>query len=220
MRALLIPCLLVSLVASCAATQHTHPKDATIEALQAEVEKERQLLRETRAELQTLVGQLEPLLQMVALLKVDPLNVAPNPFEEAGSATSDASDTGTSEDADAFAARLEAGVEKLSEKRYRLSRNLLDELLANPTLLSRSARLVPSYKDGKAQGFKLFAIRPSSILASLGFKNGDTLARINGHELSSPDKALEVYTKIRDANKIECDLVRRGKPLVHTILIK
>jgi len=31
---------------------------------------------------------------------------------------------------------------------------------------------------------------------------------------TSADKALEVYTKLRDTTSIEIDLIRRGKPVV------
>ena len=47
-------------------------------------------------------------------------------------------------------------------------------------------------KNGKPDGLKLYAIRPSSVFARLNFANGDTVHAINGHELTSADKALEV----------------------------
>lgn len=218
MRLLLVHALLLTLLSSCAATQHTHPKDPTAEALQAEVEKERQLLRETRAELQTLVGQLQPLLHMVALLKLDPAQLPAASTHGAGSETEPTGAADTA--AEALASRLAAGVKKLSETRYRMSKSLLDELAGNPAVLSRGARLVPSVKNGQPNGFKLYAIRPTSILATLGFMNGDTLTRINGHDLSSPEKALEVYSELRKATMIKIEIVRRGKPRVHHIEIK
>ena len=50
-------------------------------------------------------------------------------------------------------------------------------------------------------------------LSIIGLQNGDTLLRINGHDVSSPDKALEAYTTIRGASSITLDIERRGKPL-------
>ena len=43
--------------------------------------------------------------------------------------------------------------------------------------------------------------------------NGDTLQSINGFELTSADKALEVYTKLREATSLEVNVTRRGKPV-------
>ncbi|HEX7704779.1 MAG TPA: hypothetical protein VF403_28760, partial [Kofleriaceae bacterium] len=66
-------------------------------------------------------------------------------------------------------------------------------------------------KDGKPDGFKLYAIRPSSVYAKLGLQNGDTLQSINGFDLTSADKALEVYTKLREATSLQVSVTRRGK---------
>ena len=57
-------------------------------------------------------------------------------------------------------------------------------------------------------------------VAALGFANGDTIQRINGLALTSADRALEVYTKLRDAPRLEFELVRRGRPVTLTIEIR
>ena len=48
---------------------------------------------------------------------------------------------------------------------------------------------------------------------SVESKDGDTLIRINGFDVSTADKALEVYTTLRDARSIELELVRHGTPV-------
>ncbi len=68
--------------------------------------------------------------------------------------------------------------------------------------VAKGARVVPAVKNGKPDGFKLYAIRPSSVYAKLGLQNGDTLQSINGFDLTSADKALEVYTKLREATSL------------------
>mgnify|MGYP001382018024 CR=1 FL=1 len=60
-------------------------------------------------------------------------------------------------------------------------------------------------------GFKLFSIKPGSIYSKLGMKNGDVIQKINGYEMNSPDKALEIYQKLRDASSVNIDLLRRGQ---------
>ncbi len=65
-----------------------------------------------------------------------------------------------------------------------MTRALLDKIIANPMAAASSVRTVPAVKDGKPAGFKLYAIRPGSLFARLGFLNGDTLVSINGFDLS------------------------------------
>ena len=39
------------------------------------------------------------------------------------------------------------------------------------------------------------------------------IRRINGYEMNTPDKALEIYQKLRDASRIEIEIERRGDVL-------
>jgi type II secretory pathway component PulC len=104
-------------------------------------------------------------------------------------------------------------IEKLDDTHYKLPRATVDALLANPMQMSGGARVVPSLRNGQPDGFKLYAIRPSSVYAKLGFANGDTIHAVNGHTLDAPDKALEVYTKLRGATSLTFELSRRGQPV-------
>lgn len=108
---------------------------------------------------------------------------------------------------------LTKGIHKISDTHFRLDAGVIDRMLDNTTQLATGARLIPSMKDGKPDGFKLFAIRPGSPYALLGMQNGDILKTINGYSLDSPDKALEAYAKLRSAPHYTVVLERRGAPL-------
>jgi general secretion pathway protein C len=60
---------------------------------------------------------------------------------------------------------------------------------------------------------KLYGIRRSSLLGKLGLQNGDMMRTINGFDMSSPDSALEAYTKLRSAGNLSIATVRRGAPV-------
>jgi general secretion pathway protein C len=92
-----------------------------------------------------------------------------------------------------------------------VERQLVEKMLQNTALLASAARFVPSIKDGKPNGFKLYAIRPNSIFGKIGLQNGDTVKAINGMDMGTPDKALEVYTKLRYASHLSVAVERRGE---------
>ncbi len=92
-----------------------------------------------------------------------------------------------------------------------VDRSLVEKLLANTTMLATAARFVPSIKDGKPNGFKLYAIRPQSIFGRIGLQNGDTIKAINGSEMTTPDAALGLYTKLRNASHLSVQVERRGE---------
>lgn len=112
------------------------------------------------------------------------------------------------------------GIKKIDDTHYDVDKALIEKVLLNPMAFAKGARVVPSMKNGKPDGFKLYAIRPNSAFAKLGLANGDTLQSINGFELTSADKALEVYTKLREATSLEVDVTRRGKPMSLNYSIK
>jgi S1-C subfamily serine protease len=114
---------------------------------------------------------------------------------------------------------LLATIEKIDDTHYTVPRATVDALLANPLGFIKGARVVPSMRNGQADGFKLYAIRPSSPFAKLGLQNGDTIHAINDFRLDSADQALEVYTNVRDATEVTFDLTRRGKPVSLTLRI-
>lgn len=113
-----------------------------------------------------------------------------------------------------------AGIVKIDDLSYEVPTSVRDAILANPMAFAKGARVVPAMKNGTPDGFKLYAIRPTSLFAAIGLQNGDTLQAINGFPLTSADAALELYTKLRDALALELEVVRRGKPVQIRIRLK
>jgi general secretion pathway protein C len=102
------------------------------------------------------------------------------------------------------------GVTKLSPTDYKVERAEVDRALSNLNEVATQARMVPSLKNGKPNGFKVFSIKPGSIYSKIGLQNGDVIQKINGYDLNSPDRALEIYTKLRDATTLSIELQRGG----------
>jgi general secretion pathway protein C len=75
-------------------------------------------------------------------------------------------------------------------------------------------------KDGKPNGFKLYAIRPGSIFARLGLQNADLIKTINGLEISTPDKALEAYARLRNSPELSLALERHGQDVTLNVQIR
>ncbi|HSN92801.1 MAG TPA: type II secretion system protein GspC [Anaeromyxobacteraceae bacterium] len=103
------------------------------------------------------------------------------------------------------------GVTKVGDNAYQVARSTIDQALTNMNSLATQARIVPSFKNGVANGFKLFSIQPGSLYASIGIENGDVIQRINGYEINSPDKALEMYQRLRESSHVTIELERAGQ---------
>ena len=99
-------------------------------------------------------------------------------------------------------------VKKIGNNQYVIQRADLMKLTGNLNSLARQARIIPARKES---GFKIFSIKRNSLYSKIGVVNGDIIKSINGIELSSPDKALEAYSRLQSASKISIDIKRRGQ---------
>ena len=112
------------------------------------------------------------------------------------------------------------GIRATSDNEYEVPRAEIDKTLSNLNDVAMQARIVPAFQDGQAKGFKLFSIRPDSIYTKIGIQNGDVIRRINGFDLNSPEKALEVYSKLKEANRIDIEVERNGSVLRKTYNVR
>jgi general secretion pathway protein C len=101
----------------------------------------------------------------------------------------------------------------LGDGQVRVERSLVDSTLRDPRSLIGAVRVFPEMKDGVTIGLRLSGIRPSSLLAQLGLKNGDRLESINGFSVASPEQALQAYARLRSAARLNVRLQRGGQPL-------
>jgi len=110
------------------------------------------------------------------------------------------------------AADMEAGISRVSDTNFNVQRGFVDQILAHQGELMRTARIIPHEQGGRVVGVKMYGIRRNSLLGKLGLQNGDMLRTINGFDMSSPDSALEAYARLRNADHLSLQVVRRGQP--------
>jgi general secretion pathway protein C len=103
------------------------------------------------------------------------------------------------------------GVRQVGDNSYEIDRTVIDTTLGDLNRIATQARIVPSFKNGVANGFKLFSIQPGSLYSSIGIENGDVVQRVNGYEINSPDKALELYQKLKESGHVTIELERGGR---------
>ncbi len=108
---------------------------------------------------------------------------------------------------------LSDSIKRTGDNEYAVTKDAIESTLSNLNTIATQARIVPAFEDGVAQGFRLFSIRPGSIYSQIGIQNGDVVRKINGFEINSPDRALEVYQRLRESSRVEVELERRGQSI-------
>ena len=108
--------------------------------------------------------------------------------------------------------RVTAAVTSTGTGSYVIDQRALNATLDNPAQAMSDARLLPSQKDGKVEGFRASEIKPNGLFAMIGIKNGDVLLRLNDFPMDSPDKALQSFIALKGQNRLKLDIVRDGQP--------
>jgi len=93
-----------------------------------------------------------------------------------------------------------------------IDQRALNAALDNPAQAMSDARLLPSQKDGKVEGFRASEVKPNGVFAMLGIRNGDVLLRLNDFPMDSTDKALQSFIALKGQSRLKLDVIRDGQP--------
>lgn len=93
-----------------------------------------------------------------------------------------------------------------------IDQRALTAALDNPAQAMSDARLLPSQKDGKVEGFRASEVKPNGVFTMIGIKNGDVLLRLNDFPMDSPDKALQSFIALKGQSRLKLDIIRDGQP--------
>jgi len=110
-------------------------------------------------------------------------------------------------------AALDQGIQRTGEHEFAVQRTLIDRILENQAELMAATRIMPMSQGGRIVGVQMFGIRGGSLLGRLGMQEGDVLNRINGLDIGTPDRALEAYSRLRTADRIQISVTRGGQPV-------
>lgn len=75
------------------------------------------------------------------------------------------------------------------------------------------ARLIPSMKDGKVEGFKVSEVKPKGSFGMIGLKNNDVLIKVNDFTIDAPEKAIQTLLSLKGQTRLKIDLIRNGNPI-------
>lgn len=107
--------------------------------------------------------------------------------------------------------RDESGIEQRGDGEYAVDRSRIEEELENADELSRQARVMPNYREGRAQGLRLVGVTSDSIYSDIGIRSGDVLRTVNGENVSSQEQAMDMFERMRNDDDVTIEIDRRGE---------
>lgn len=113
---------------------------------------------------------------------------------------------------------MNAGGPKIDRKGNEFTVNRMDvkNQLDDYMSLARTARAVPHIdpRTGEMTGFKITRMAPGSLFQTLGLQPGDVVTGVNGENISSANKALEIFGMLKNqvdsVDKVSISIQRNG----------
>ena len=106
-------------------------------------------------------------------------------------------------------AEVFAGIRAVSPTERLVLRSVLEPAIEDSTLPT-TVRVLPHEIDGELRGVRLYGVRRGSLLAALGFHNGDLVTSIAGHPLTGLQAVLETCARALRTDEFSVVVVRRG----------
>jgi general secretion pathway protein C len=89
-----------------------------------------------------------------------------------------------------------------------VGRDDLQKSLGNINSLLTQVRIRPLMKNGKPDGLILSHVKPDSIFAKLGLRNGDVVKSIDNKVIKSPEDAFEFYNRLKSGAELSLEIGR------------
>ncbi len=90
----------------------------------------------------------------------------------------------------------------------RISRKLVERLNINNLL--KQINIAPAFRHGKAMGYRILYLSPSSVLSRVGLRRGDIIVSVNGVPATEPEKIMEIYSQLKEMTSVNIDILRGG----------
>jgi general secretion pathway protein C len=105
------------------------------------------------------------------------------------------------------------GIAKTGPKEFQIDRGAVERILEAQTELMRTP-LVPEKEGDRVVGFRLLRVRPGSVIEALGLQTNDRLVSLNGIDITSTERMLEAYARLRTGtlDQLTIHVVRSGVP--------
>ncbi len=111
-------------------------------------------------------------------------------------------------------------VRRVGDMEWEMDRHYAIESVEQPSPETAGAMLMPVYENRQPIGLRLRGVRAGSLYRAMGLYSGDVLLAVNGREIDSPNRMLELYQAMRGHERFELELARRGQRRTHVYVLR
>ena len=117
--------------------------------------------------------------------------------------------------------KAQARIVKVKENVYDVDPSIRADIIADTGKLTNAASISRRYRTGGSyRGFQLYSVYQNSLMFLLGFRDNDTVLKVNGKILDTKEDAYDAFAKLKKANTIVVVVERGDKELKLTYRIR
>ena len=98
-----------------------------------------------------------------------------------------------------------------SSEGIRLKRSQMDDAVKDVNQLLQQVRIMPHFQNGKPDGLSFTNIKPNSIFAKMGLRNGDVILGVDDQQIETVDDALALYERLKSTEHVRLRIKRQGR---------
>ncbi len=107
-----------------------------------------------------------------------------------------------------------ADVRQTGDNQFEIPRSEILRHTQDMSALVMQASSVPHRKaNGEIDGYTITSIAPGSVLTQLGILPQDTIKSVNGENIDSPAKAIELYNTLKNSSQVRITVERDGRDM-------
>ena len=110
-------------------------------------------------------------------------------------------------------AAVSRGIVRTGADSFALDRGARDALIDGAGDLMRSVAVRPEKQGDDVVGLRIATLKPGTPLDALGVRAGDVLLSLDGIPLTSPDRMLQAYARVRTEERVRVVVQRDGRQL-------
>ena len=110
-------------------------------------------------------------------------------------------------------AAVARGIVRTGTDSFALDRAARDALIDGAGDLMRSVAVRPEKQGDDVVGLRITTLKPGTPLDALGIRAGDVLQSLDGIPLTSPDRMLQAYARVRTEERVRVVVLRDGRQL-------
>jgi len=106
-------------------------------------------------------------------------------------------------------------VKRTGTGQFQVRRSDINEYLRKLPDILKQARVVPHSSKNGQMTWKFASIDKGSVWEELGFEKGDVIKEVDGESVQTPDKALELYDRLKKRNGVKILVEKNGRDIYY-----